>query len=175
VAPSYWPHAWPSPELATLTLHVSECQLLLPVRPPSELDETLHKFGEPEEAKELATETLRKESSRREWTIDRVTGDVMLRAIFDYGAVKYAHNGLTHDSTVRDEYVINEHNPLSARVTCWRTNSLGGEGWATHIETRSEMTCDAENFYLVNTMKGFEDGKLVFEKTWRKEISRRLV
>jgi hypothetical protein len=37
------------------------------------------------------------------------------------------------------------------------------------------MTCDAENFYLVNTMQGFENGKLVFEKTWRKEISRRLV
>ena len=175
VAPSYWPHAWPSPELATLTLHLDGCQLLLPVRAPSPLDNTLREFGEPEEAKMLAMETLREESAKREWVIDRMTGNVTLRCVFDYGAVKYAHNGITHDSVVKDDYVMNEHDPLSARVTCWRSNTLSGEGWATHIETQSEMTCDAANFYVVNTMHAFENGARVFEKEWRQTVPRQFV
>jgi uncharacterized protein len=67
VAPSYWPHAWPSPKLVTLTLHLDGCQLLLPVRAPSPLDNTLLEFGEPEEAKMLAV--ARRAPSANGWLI----------------------------------------------------------------------------------------------------------
>ena len=49
---SYWPIAWPSPELATLTIDTGATMLTLPVRPPRPEDATLRPFDPPESAPE---------------------------------------------------------------------------------------------------------------------------
>jgi uncharacterized protein len=175
VSPSYWPHAWPSPENATLTLDPAGCALHLPVRSDKSLDDTLPAFGPPEESVALATETVREESNRREWRIDRITGEVTLHVEFDHGATRYSHNGLLSDSLSIDDYIIHTDDPLRTRVVCQRVFKLSGANWATHIETYSTMTCDAGQFYLVNKMKAFENDALVFEKVWQHNVPRQLV
>jgi putative CocE/NonD family hydrolase len=46
----YWPIAWPSPKLATLTIDLAATHFVLPVRPPKPEDATLRLFDPPEMA-----------------------------------------------------------------------------------------------------------------------------
>jgi hypothetical protein len=172
LSPSYWPMVWTSPEKTTLTLFSDASFLELPMRQPAAVDNTLRAYGEPEEAKPIETNEARNETAKREWRIDRMTGDIELNCEFDHGSVTYAHNGITLDDTARDVYRINENDPLSASVRCERKTKMSGKSWRIRVETESEMSCDANYFYLVNTMRGYEEEKLVFEKTWQKKVVR---
>ena len=67
ISTTYWPIAWPSPELATLTISCGKSFLALPVRPPNPADRKLRPFGEPS----LGARYARHLSSRRNQTSPR--------------------------------------------------------------------------------------------------------
>ena len=46
--------------------------------------------------------------------------------------------------------------------------------WSVRVKTFSQMSCDAENFYLLNKLDVFEGDELVFEREWEKTIKRNL-
>jgi len=69
VSTTYWPIAWPSPELATLTLETGTSVLTLPVRPPRAEDSGLRAFDPPEQAPQTPATGPRYDSGTRLFTI----------------------------------------------------------------------------------------------------------
>lgn len=173
VSPNYWPHAWPSPEEATLTLYPSEKTCLsLPVREPKEIDRELRPLKPAETAPVLEQETLREAVRTREIKKDVVTGMWTLDDFSDEGKRRLPSNGLEYGSTNRNVWTIREGDPLSARVECDWTLDVGRGSWQTSLVTKSTMTADRDNYYLMNRVTAYEGDEEVFDRTWNAEIPR---
>ena len=175
ISTTYWPHAWPSPTTVNLTLHTGESsRLILPVRPPGELDETLAPFGAPEGAPKLEYESLRPEDASRTFTYDEVPGQLQMVDRIDEGRNRLS-NGMIYDSVSVNKFSIIEGEPTSARVECTRQIELSRDDWTTKVGTLSVMTSDREYFHLTNVLDAYEGQTRVFTKSWTRKIRRELV
>jgi putative CocE/NonD family hydrolase len=175
ISPTYWPHAWPSPAAVKLTIHTGvHSRLILPVREPSRLDDSLEPFGPPEGAPMLEYESLRTEDSSRKITYDVVTGLVQIVDCNDEGRNRLS-NGLIYDSLSANTYSIQEGRPTSAGVQCDRQIEISRGDWKIRVQTHSVMTGDRHNFYLTNVLDAFEGEARVFTKSWTKKIPRDMV
>jgi hypothetical protein len=86
ISPTYWPHAWPSPMAVKLSVCTgSESKLILPVRTPNELDDSLAPFAPPEGAPTLGYESLRPEDGARTFTYDVTKGRLQMTDRIDDG------------------------------------------------------------------------------------------
>ncbi|MFS0559226.1 CocE/NonD family hydrolase [Terribacillus sp. 179-K 1B1 HS] len=176
VAPTYWPHAWPSPKAATLTIYPGDnTKLLLPVREPQAIDEQLSPFQQPETAPVLEKEILRPESRKRQIRYDTVGKTWILDDYSDEGARKLADSGLEYGSTNRNVYTIKEGEPLSASVQCDWTMDIGRGEWQTHLDLSCNMWCDDMYFYLKHELHAFEGEKEIFTKEWNEKIPREFI
>lgn len=176
ISPTYWPHAWPSPEEVTLTVSSNEkTYLSLPVREPKTIDLTLTPFQHPETAPVLEKDILREANRTRNITHDVVTNTWTLDDFSDEGARKLHCNGIEYGSTNRNIYTIKENDPLTAKVQCDWTLTVGRDDWQTSLETSSVMTADEKNFYLMNHLIAYEGDKVVFDRTWNTAIPREFV
>jgi len=175
ISTTYWPHAWPSPTTVNLTLHTGEeSRLILPVRPPGELDGTLAPFGAPEGAPKLEYESLRPEDASRTFTFDEVSSQLQMVDRIDEGRNRLS-NGMIYDSVSVNKFSIIEGEPTSARVECTRQIELSRDDWITKVETLSVMTSDREYFHLTNVLDAYEGQTRVFTKSWTRKIRRELV
>lgn len=166
VAPTYWPHAWPSPVPVTLTLYPGEAtRLALPVRPPLAADE-LVTFLPAEAAPLMERETLRPEIRKRLVEQDLINRRVRLIDYADEGARRLLPDGIEYENMLNDTYTIVDGDPLSAQVRCERRLGLGRGDWRVRIETTSEMRADATHFHLTNTLTAYEGGTPIFTRTW---------
>ncbi|WJY28379.1 CocE/NonD family hydrolase [Sporosarcina trichiuri] len=173
VSPNYWPHIWPFPEEVTFTLETSErTALVLPIREPKKLDRELKPFPQAETAPVLGKDILREAGRTREVKQDAATGIWVLDDFSDEGKRKLHINGIEYGSTNRNVYTIQENNPLSARVECDWTLSVGKGDWQTYLETKSTMSADESFYYLMNELKAWENGAEVFHKVWEEKIER---
>lgn len=176
VSPTYWPHAWPSPEPVTLTVFSGESSWLgLPVRPSRPEDAALAPFQPPEHAPTLASEVLRTAGFERRVHRDLVEGRLRLVIETDAGRRRLVSDRLEFGGHGTDTYNIVEGDPLSASVRCDRTATLGRGEWQVRVETSSLMSADATHFHLTNTLDAYEGDTRVFTKTWDKKIPRDLV
>jgi hypothetical protein len=176
ISPTYWPHAWPSPEPVRLKLHTGgECRLVLPARPASHLDDTLPDFGPAEGAPLLEYEVLRPESSYRTVTHDVTGRCLQLVDQVDEGRNSILSNGIIRDSVLTNSFSISEDQPLSARVECSRQIEISRGDWQTRLETMSIMTSDYSHFHLTNILEAYEGQVRVFTKTWTRSIPREFV
>lgn len=67
ISTGYFPVAWPAPEPATLTVHLADCRLELPIRKRNGTEAEPMPFLEAEGASPLQVETILK--AQRDWTI----------------------------------------------------------------------------------------------------------
>ncbi|HEY3311762.1 MAG TPA: CocE/NonD family hydrolase [Anaerolineales bacterium] len=175
LSPTYWPHAWPSPTAAKLTLHLDpSCGLSLPVRPAHKLDESLRPFDPPEGAPMLEFESLRPEDATRTFTYDETTGHLQMLDRIDDGRNRLS-NGMVYDSVITNIFSISADQPTSARVECNRQIDLSREDWQVRVETSSLMTGDREYFHLTNILNAYEGPARVFTKSWTRKIRREQV
>jgi putative CocE/NonD family hydrolase len=176
VSPTYWPHAWPSPEVVTLSLYSGGgSRLELPVRPPDEKDADLAPFEAPECAPPPRVEVLRSPSSDRSVRYDVVQGLSELVGREDRGHKLLLDSGLEYQRVVTNTYTIVADDPLSAQVRCARTIGIGRGDWQTRVETSSVMTADANAFHVTNLLDAYEGNTRVFTKTWAFEVPREWV
>lgn len=174
-SPTYWPHAWPSPVAVKLTVYTGEqTRLILPLRGPSGLDNSLAPFGPPEGAPFPEYESLRVEDSNRTVTYDVTKGLLQMVDWVDEGRNRFS-NGLIYDSVITNTFSILERQPTSARVQCERKIEISRGDWQTRIETLSVMTSDKDYFYLTNVLDAYEGQVRVFTKSWTKKIRREMV
>jgi putative CocE/NonD family hydrolase len=172
----YWPIAWPSPELATLTVDCAASALVLPVRPPRPEDADLAPFGPPEQAPD--TPALAHPVATR--FPRRVTRDLLSgRMTVDFPRWT-SHKELTdisqtHRSEGLARYVITEDDPLSATCETWyRVEIVRPDATITH-ESRGVLDCDATHFRIRMEVVLQEDGREVFRRDWDERIPRDLV
>ena len=173
---TYFPIAWPSPELATLTLHLGESWLELPVRPENPADAQLRAFDPPVAA--TAAPIIQHPAPpghRRQITRDLLSG--LMSVTFPRGAyeTEMPDIGQTHRGVgfVRHDCV--DGDPLSAKVvTDYRVEIRRSDATIGHHSWGS-MSCDASHFTIEMDIELTENGKLVFSRHWRERIARDMV
>ena len=61
------------------------------------------------------------------------------------------------------------------RLSSIREYELERGDWQVRVATRSQMTCDAENFYVSNTIETFEGGEPFYQRQTTHTFPRDLV
>ena len=172
----YWPIAWPSPELATLTVHLGDSALVLPVRPPRAEDAALRPFGPAERAEAEAQHDLPVDPAlpviRRSVTRDLLTGEIVV----DFPRWTYATEmpaiGQTHRGSGLARYRINGDDPLSARCeTRYAVEIVRADTTIRH-ESEGVLACDATHFIVTMRLRISENGQPVFARDWEERIPR---
>lgn len=169
----YWPIAWPSPALATLTVDLGGTSLVLPVRPPRPEDAALRPFDPPELAPQcpLIDHPVMASHPRR------VTRDLLSgRITVDFPRWCYDHEfpdiGIRQSSEGHARYSITEGDPLSAAMeTAYRVDQTRADGVFSH-ESRSRMTCDERHFHFWAETVIRENGAEIARREWSEEIPR---
>ncbi len=77
VSSAYWPIAWPAPGRVTISVYPGASRLLLPVRPASEIDDRLARFGPPECARIPEATQLRPAQLKRTYERDLTSSDTV--------------------------------------------------------------------------------------------------
>lgn len=177
ISPTYWPWLWPSPKPVTLTLFPGDdCRLELPIRIPSEHNETLDPFAPAEGAPPLPIQILRTPSQRKGHHYDIVQRHLRHFDEIDTGRHLLLGNGIERDVTTRNYFDLNEADPCSAQVRCEHIISLkrtgGPHAFDIRVETVSTMSADRENFYVTNVLEAYEGTVRVFAKTWDFSVAR---
>jgi putative CocE/NonD family hydrolase len=170
ISPTYWPHAWPSPEPATLTVWAGASALRLPVRTSPELP-AMPEFGFPEPPCEpVAAERTRCERTR---TVEH-DGDRVEIVDHEEREIRVLATGEVLSERFTDRWSIRENDPLSATVTCERWCALTGDGPERSIACASTMTADAASFTIVSTLTAAEAG-VEFFRDERTDVVPRLL
>ena len=156
VSPTYWPFAWPSPEVVELGVFTGSSRLDLPVRAPRDDDARLTPFGAPEVARPLEVEVI--EPGRDESITERDQGSGVTRSrlMHDAGTVRLVASELESFERSVFTYAVTADDPLSASVHCAWTRTLRRGDWSVRVETTSLMTADREAFWLTNSVDAYE-------------------
>ena len=172
----YWPIAWPSPELATLSVQLGDSALVLPVRPPRPEDAALRPFlpaeradSDPQHDRPIdpAPPVIRRTVHR-----DLLTGE----SVVDFPRWTYATEmpaiGQTHRGTGLARYRITEGDPLSARCETHYTVEIARADTTIRHESQGTLTCDATHFIVSMCLRITENGQQVFARDWNERIAR---
>jgi hypothetical protein len=176
ISTTYWPIAWPSPELATLTLQGGVCVLSLPVRPPQEQDAKLRAFDPSEKAPPSAVirHAVEKRYKRRIQR-DLLSG----RMIVDFP--RWTHStempdiAQTHAASGLARYEITDGDPLSATLhTDYAVEITRPHTTITHRST-GRLSCNAKHFLVEMELDIGENGQTIFHREWHEKIPRDMV
>ena len=176
VSTTYWPIAWPSPELATLTLHAGACRLILPVRPPRDADARLRAFDSAEKAP--PPHVVRHAAERRHTR--RVERDLLSgRMIVDFP--RWTHStempdiAQTHTASGFARYEITDGEPLSATLHTGYTVEIVRPDTTISHHSTGRLTCDATHFIVEMKLDVGENGQTIFQRQWHEKIPRDMV
>ncbi len=176
ISTTYWPIAWPSPELATLTITTGKSFLELPVRSKNPADKKLKVFADAEWASQTPVNHHKVETKiQRRVTRDLHSGLMTV----DFPRWTYAKEmpdiGQTQSSEAFARYTIMEGEPLSAKMTTdYRVTMHRKDATIVHHSTGA-LSCDATHFIVDMELKLYENGKQVFERKWHERIKRDMV
>lgn len=176
ISTAYWPIAWPSPELATVTVHKGVSALVLPIRPPRPEDATLRPFPRAEQADSDPQHDLAIDPSlpviRRSIHRDLLTGE----SVVDFPRWTYATEmpaiGQTHRGTGLVRYRITDGDPLSATCETRYSVEITRADSTIRHESEGSLTCDATDFIINMCLRITENGTEVFFREWKERIAR---
>lgn len=171
ISTAWYPFLWPSPQNATLTVHSGNLEL--PLRPLAKTDEW--EFEAPEAARSWQSEALRPSAYTRKTVRDESTNETTTLIDCDFGENRDLDHGLISGGWLKERWSVKPDDPLSAYATMeWEKNG-GREGqmWRTHI--MAEFKSDMNYFYPKAVLTCFENGKVIFAKTFEDKIERALV
>ena len=170
VSTSYWPVVWPAPAAAAVTLHLTECRLILPERRAAdEIDPAAP--GPPAHFPVQGVEILREPANRTERRV-ATDGTHVLETFDDFGASRDPEHGLEAGSHVTQRYSIHPDDPLSAHHEArWRYEFRCGD-WSVRIDSESVMTSDADRFHLAREVTAREGDAVVIARRWEEDIPR---
>ena len=173
LSPAHCSHAWPSPELVTLTVFPgTDTCLSLPTRTARPEDSQLLEFAEPECSPPLPVEILRTAHRERMVQHEVVEDRFTLTDRNDSGRYRFVQDGLETEDCSCDTLTMQEGEPLSLRVHCERVAGVGRGGWQTRAAATGTMTATREAFQVTSTLEVFENEQRIFAKTWDFQIPR---
>ncbi len=173
VSTVYWPIAWPSPELAGVTVDLTASALILPVRPPDPADAGLRAFDPPEQAEQCPViwhETA--PTHPRRVVRDLLSG----RMEVDFPRWTYACEMVDISQTVTSSghvrFVITDGDPLTAVCETEYAVMLARPDVVAGHWNKGRLWCDATHFHVEVDLRVTEDGVTVFENQWRESFPR---
>lgn len=173
ISTTYWPIAWPSPELATVTVVCGESSLILPVRPPRAEDADLRDFDPPESAPQTpATWEKVAPTHPRRVVRDLLAGLMTV----DFPRWTYACRmddiGITQTSSGSARHEITDGDPLSAVFTAEYRVGIERPDTTIGHHSKGRLSCDATHFFLETELTVSENGTDIFSRNWREVIPR---
>jgi putative CocE/NonD family hydrolase len=177
IASAYWPHVWPAPYAATLTIHTAGSSLQLPVRRSGGPVVTL---PAPAHGPRTPITQLDPGKVERHTVQDHVTGVTTyvteaVGGVFGEGVLRFDEIGTEVSQGIKRTLTIRDDDPLSARYVLTQSFALGRDGWRSRIETRADMSCDLENFHLNGELTAYLNGELIVERRWSETFKRDLI
>ncbi|WP_440995175.1 CocE/NonD family hydrolase [Arhodomonas sp. SL1] len=173
---SYWPLAWAPPEPVHLSVWAIRSRLLLPVHEPAP-DVAPHdvNFHEAEAAEPPHLVTL--DSGEDNWFVnhDLKREESTLHVIADEGRKYLSDIDLTLTKHAEEWYRTRGHDFTSPDGEVVTVRSLARGDWQVRTETRTLLSCDAENFYVHATLDAWEGRRRVFNRIWNETIPRGLL
>ncbi|MEV6326317.1 CocE/NonD family hydrolase [Streptomyces sp. NPDC051909] len=174
VSSTYWPWIWPQPDAAGFTLDPAGSSLTLPVRAPAE---DAVEWAEPEQSEPLGVSyprTLEEPRPERVVVRDVAKGEWRLEVDPRPGGTRVHPDGLEYTEEATETYTIADSGPLTARTRSdWTIRLHRPElAWDVRIETRSEISCDADAFLTSDEVICKEGDEVVFHRTWEERIPR---
>ena len=172
---SYWPLAWPAPEVVSLGLHCGRATLALPRLNGGADSPATSLFEAPERARAMAREVHHLGQSRRTVFEDVGTGEVRINEFRDMGDFRILDHGMRFHEVSEIEHAIRRDDPVSARCTARREFTCSRGHWHVRIDARTTLTCTKDTFQVTSTCDAYESGCRVFARTWHDDIPRMLV
>ena len=163
---SLWPLVWPSPEIVTLDFDLGAASLTLPVRPapaveppfPIPLTHFSFSRGNP-------TLAIEGPDARGHVHVDGGWSATASKV----DGVGTLLSGAGPDMTL-------DYDPANPSSCVWRVSQSSRfkrGGWDAESRVTIEMTADASNYTIKDTLIGLKDGKIVFERRSSDMIPRR--
>ncbi len=176
ISTTYWPIAWPSPELATLTVACGASSLGLPVRPPRAEDAGMRAFDPPEAAPQAKVTYHEAEKTHPRRVVRDLSSGLMTVDFPRWTYRKEMHDiGQVQSSTAFARYEIVDGDPLSATLTtAYKVEMVRPDAAVSH-ESTGKLSCDASHFIVDMTLCVAENGITIFEKQWHERIARDMV
>ena len=169
ISTNYWPAIHPPPEQITATLTMGKTQLTLP------LANNAHSVTvpEPENDHLLPVYKQHVEGEEKRWVKHDLQQQKTRYFVYsDTGAEENPTHQMINRH-IRDEcWTIDADDPLSMKATGIHTWTSEREGWHTRVECKTDMTCDADNFYLTACVTAWLDGQEFHEKVWKRRVGR---
>jgi putative CocE/NonD family hydrolase len=174
ISSSYWPLAWPAPELVTLTVDPAGSHLDLPVLTgetgetgllPVAFEEAVYAEPGPVTVKDPARQL-------RTLTTDMPTERTELSALSDDGRFVLEETGTEITSWRRKVYSIAGNDPGSCVSTVTSHEEFQRPDWNARVDSEITITCDKENFYARGWIKAYERGEIFAERTYEEIIPR---
>ena len=177
IASAYWPHVWPAPYPATLTIDTARSALKLPVR---QNDGPRINMPAPAHGPRTPVTQLDAGIIERYTMQDHVTGETTyiteaVGGVFGEGVLRFDEIGTEVSQSIKRTLTIKDDDPLSAHYVLMQSFMLGREGWRSRIETRAEMSSDHENFFINGDLSAYLNGELVAERHWNETFKRDLI
>ncbi len=172
LATSHWPIAWPSSELATVTVLPGENTLILPVREPIALDSQLSAFADPEEAESVPHVVTRLAGRNRIITEDPTTRETIVTVHRERASYHLPAIDLSFAAEAVEHYRIRDEEPSATSAETQATWQLKRGDWRIRTETHTQVTCTTQSFEVHATLSAFENEDLVASRTWDRIIPR---
>ncbi len=173
VSSNYWPIAWPSPEMTTLSIAAASSLLILPLRPERAEDASLRPFEEAESARPLA-QTIQR-APDYQWTVtqDMIGGCFTVHQWFDEGRTTYdEQDGWTVESTHDEYFTIHPDDPVTAKLDITWTERFERGAWQVSSKTHTVVTSTASHFRVAAKMQAWQGDEIVHEQSWDREFER---
>ena len=177
ISTTYYPIAWPSPELATLTIHLGAKPPDLPIRPPNPKDATLPAFGP---ADPRAANPAHLSPGRKPTPAPRHPRPAVRQNDRRFPALDLCQNHARHrpDPNRHRHHPaieITDGDPLSAITLTDYKVTMQFPGHTIHHHSTGRMSCTATHFRIEQTLEIHEADTLIFERQWDEEIPRDMV
>ena len=166
---SYFPLLWTAPEKAIITLQQSMQLLDLPVYNGAEIE---NPFQPATSAPAEPVTMLRQASNKRQICEDVASGIVSVLIEDDFGCMKFDKHGLYVDEIVEEEYSAHPQDPDQTRALTRWVHKTGRGDWQVASETKMNITCDKQNFYIEASLVASCGDDIIFSKHWNEVVAR---
>lgn len=171
ISSSYWPMAWPGPELATLTIDPAGSVLDLPLLGD---EKGLPSVAfEPAVMAEAGSVTVREEGQQlRQIETDVTMQRTTQTAFSDDGRYVLDEIGTEVTALRKKVYAITENDPTSCMTTITCRESFTREDWRVRVESEISASCDATHYRITGRLKCYDSEALFFARDYDERIPR---
>lgn len=171
ISSSYWPMAWPSPELTLLTFDPAGCRLDLAVLAGEAGLEPVT-FEDPLWAEPRAVTVIEPPRQLRTLTTDLPTERTELITLSDDGRYVIEETGTQITAWRRRVSGLSNEKPTSCSSRITSHAEFKRPDWNVSIDCELEFTCDRESFHTRGWIKAYEHGDLISEHTYHECLPR---